>query len=87
MQLLKNSFHIPRALVGVLPIILMDKSDALSLEDLLGDASKEKVAKMDRSMFYNPRMESKMRNLLPFFYNRGMLDSALVRKDLNGNQI
>lgn len=88
MQLLKNSFLIPRTIVSVLPIILMDKSEALSIEDILGEPTDEKKATMDKLMFYNPIMEEKIKLLLPFFFNRGMLDTnAHVKKYVNGNTV
>lgn len=91
MQLLKNSYHITKTLIGVLPVILMDKSDALSLEDLMDHDNTEKMASMENKMFSNPRFAHKMKLFLPFFFNRGMLDSttttSLDGNDINGNRI
>lgn len=88
MQLLKNSFLIPRTIVSVLPVILMDKSEPLSIEDLLGEPTEEKKATMDKLMFYNPIMEEKIKLLLPFFFNRGMLETNVpLKKDINGNKV
>lgn len=87
LQLLKNSFLIPRTTCLVLPVILMDRGDALGIEDLLhDDGDEEKAAIMERKMFYNPQMSNKMKLLLPFFYNRGMLDTN-SKSDFNGNKI
>ena len=96
MQLLRNSFHICRTMVGVLPVILTDKSEGLRIEDLLNEAGPEKAAAMERKMFHNSRMQEKMKRLLPFFHNRGMLDmeehqehqkTGGKRVDSNGNGI
>lgn len=87
MQILKNSYILTKTLLGILPVILMDKSDALSIEDLLND-NKEKMAEVEKKMFTNSRYVHRIRQFLPFFYYRGMLDSSPEgANDLNGNKM
>lgn len=87
MQLLKNSFLIPRTMIAVMPVILMGKSMGLNIEDLL-DRNEKRQALIEMRMFQNPYLVSKLKLQIPFFYNRGMLDSCRVKKnDVNGNKI
>lgn len=87
MQLLKNSYILTKTLIGVLPVILMEKGDALSIEDLLNQ-DKEKMAEVEKKMFTNSRYVHRVKQLLPFFYHRGMLDtSSEETNDLNGNKV
>lgn len=81
MQLLRNSFLIPRTIVCVLPVISMDKSESVGIEELLGNADKERIHRMEWHMFHNPTIEKKLKLLLPFFYDRGMLDSIIGEGD------
>lgn len=78
MQMLENSFAIPRTIFAVLPVILLDPNDSVGIEDLLDDSDKKRFHEIERKLFNNPRVVEKLKLLLPFFYDRGMLHSTLA---------
>lgn len=71
LQILKYGFYTSICCLMIIPIVLMEKTDDANIENLLNDALNEK------QFAGNPRMEKKMRLLLPFLEMKGMLDSDL----------
>lgn len=71
-ELLKNSFHLILALLSVTPIVLMDKNEATKVKSLISD---DLSASDEWNLYRNPRTEKKLKLLLPFFHDKGMLDS------------
>lgn len=72
-QVLRNSVHVLRSFIMAIPVIMMDKNEVVDLDKLLGD-SEENPSNMFQN---NQKIEKTLRLLLPFFCNRGMLESRL----------
>lgn len=79
-DIMKNGFFTAICCIGIIPIVLTEKSDDSKVENFFNnDDNNEAATRFEEKMFSgNRRLENKMRLLLPFFDNKGLLDVDCV---------